>query len=69
VKNQPSPELEAENAAYVWVRECLKEHAVEVAKGREYLSDTAWEEIVWTFERLKIAQERHQALEKVRLEK
>lgn len=69
MRSQPKPELEAENMAYVWAEHCLHEHAAEVAKGREYLSDTVWEEIQWTYERLRTAVEHHKALETARLEK
>jgi hypothetical protein len=68
MRSQPTPELEAENMAYVWIEHCLREHAVEVAKGREYMSDSIWEEIQWTYERLRIAVEHHKMLETARLE-
>lgn len=66
MRAQPTPEMEAENAAYVWARQCLAAHAAEVAKARDILSDGNWKEIAWTFERLKIAYERYRDLEKVR---
>lgn len=67
MRQQPTPEMEAENAAYVWVRECLNEHAKECRIAGDYLSDSQWEEIAWTFERLKTAFHRHKELETARL--
>lgn len=69
MRDQPTPEMEAENAAYVWAEKCLEDHAVEVAKARNYIDASKWQEIAWTFERAKIALERHAALEAARKEK
>jgi len=69
MRAQPSPQLEAENAAYVWVGHCLNQHISECRNAVGHLSDEQWTEIAWTFERLRIAQETHQAMEKARLGK
>lgn len=66
MRPQPSEAMEAENAAWVWAKHCLAEHLAEVRKGAESLSDSQWQEIEWTFERLKRARERHVALETAR---
>ena len=68
MKPQPTPEMEAENAAYTWAKVCLREHVQECQEA-DYLSDRQWEEIAWTFERLKNAVERHNRLEAKRLGK
>lgn len=66
MRSQPTPEMEAENAAYVWAKHCLGEHAAEVRKAGDMLSDKMMEEISWSYERLRIAYERHRELEKQR---
>ncbi len=66
--NQPSPEMEELNAAYVWAKECLKNHAARAAGARDYIDPKDWGEITWTFERAKIAYERFFALEAARKE-
>jgi hypothetical protein len=67
MRSQPSPELEAENAAYAWAKECIREHADAVRKCAEYPTAEKWDEMAWTFERAQIAFSKHAALEGKRL--
>jgi hypothetical protein len=64
MKPQPSEELEAENAAYVWLEACQKDLA-KAAKAETYATG-AHEEIAWCFERYSRALAKHQALEAAR---
>lgn len=68
-KPQPSEAMEVENAAYVFSKHCLKEHLDEVRKGIDNPTDSQWQEIEWSFERVKRAYNRHREIEKARLGK
>jgi len=69
MRNQPTPEMEEENAFYAWTKQCLAEHIVECCKGADFVGEKQAEEIAWTYERFRLAYERHREMENKRLGK